>query len=231
VPRILGAEDDSDTVDRVFKVHMSVSPAAVHERSQRCAAGLSLASPGRIEVATVTNKDGQRKARVTPTLVIGQIRKQHFAVLSTVGREGAPHSAGVSYGATHAGDALAIYVMTRRHLLKARNIQSDPRVSVVIPITRSVLSFLPPATIQLHGQAALLDWDDAAGTRVFEKFWMGRRILQGYRRAREHGESRVCFVKITPDPKVHTYMVGYRIWELRRNMELGAADVTLNPGL
>jgi general stress protein 26 len=179
----------------------------------------------------MTNQDGQRDARVTPTLVIGQIRRQHFGVLSTVGRDGAPHSAGVSYGSTRGGDAFAIYVMTRRHLLKARNIQSDPRVSMVIPIARPVLSFLPPATIQLHGRAELLDWDDAAGTRVFEKFWMGRRVLEGYRRAREHGESRVCFVKIIPDPHVRTYMIGYRIWELRRNIEAGSAKVTLTPGL
>jgi general stress protein 26 len=184
-----------------------------------------------IEVATMTNQHGQRDARVTPTLVIRQIRKQHFTVLSTVGRDGAPHSAGVSYGSTRSGDAFTIYVMTRRHLLKARNIHSDPRVSMVIPIPRPVLSFLPPATIQLHGRAELLDWDDAAGTSVFEKFWMGRRILQGYRRAREEGETRVCFVKIIPYPQVRTYMVGYRIWELRRNMEVGSAGVALPPGL
>lgn len=179
----------------------------------------------------MTNRDGQPDERVTPTVVIGQIRRQHFAVLSTVGRDGAPHSAGVSYGSTNPGDAFTIYVMTRRHLLKARNIESDPRVSIVIPVPRPVLSFLPPATIQLHGRAELLDWDDTAGTKVFEKFWMGRRILEGYRRAREQGESRVCFVKIVAEPQVRTYMVGFRIWELRRNMEAGSAKVTLTPGL
>ena len=178
----------------------------------------------------MTNQHVRGDARVTLTLVTKQIRRQHFAVLSTVGRDGAPHSAGVSYGSTRAGDPFALYVMTRRHLLKARNIASDPRVSMVIPIPRTALTFLPPATIQLHGRAELLNWDDAAGTGVFEKFWMGRRILQGYRRAREDGETRVCFVKIIPDPKVHTYMVGYRIWELRRNMEAGSGNVTLNPG-
>jgi general stress protein 26 len=134
-------------------------------------------------------------------IVVKQIRRQHFAVLSTVGRDGAPHSAGVSYGSTRPSDPFALYVMTRRHLLKARNIASDPRVSVVIPVPRPALTFLPPATIQIHGRAELLNWDDAQGTGVFEKFWMGRRILQGYRRARENGETRVCFVKIIPDPK------------------------------
>jgi hypothetical protein len=83
----------------------------------------------------------------------------------------------------------------------------------------------------LHGRAELLDWNDGAGTGVFERFWMGRRILEGYRRAPEHDERRVCFVKIIPDPQVRTYMVGYRIWELRSNMERGSARVTLTPEL
>jgi hypothetical protein len=177
----------------------------------------------------MSGHDVRGGARVTPALVIEQIRRQHFAVLSTVGRDGAPHSAGVNYGLTPPGDPLALYVMTRRHLLKARNIASDPRVSVVIPIPRIALTFLPPATIQLHGQAELLSWDDEAGTGVFERFWMGRRILDGYRRARKSGETRICFVKITPDRKVHTYMVGYRIWELRRNIEVGSSNISLTP--
>ena len=100
-----------------------------------------------------------------------------------------PHSAGVNYGSTSPGDPFALYVMTRRHLLKARNIASDPRGSLVIPIPRTALAFLPPATIQLHGRAAV-NWDDEAGTGVFERSWMGRRILDGYRRARDPGPLR-----------------------------------------
>jgi general stress protein 26 len=191
---------------------------------------MGLAGKRPIEVGTMTQQDGHGDSRVTPAMVIGQVRSQHFAVLSTAGRDGAPHSAGVSYGSTQPGGEFTMYVMSRRHLLKARNIESDPRVSIVIPVSRAVLTFLPPATLQLHGRAELLDWDDAAGTEVFEKFWMGRRILEGYRRAREQGEERVCFIKVVPEPQVLTYMVGYRIWELRRNMEAGSARVTLSPG-
>lgn len=36
-------------------------------------------------------------------------------------------------------------------------------------------------------------------------------------------------MKVTPNPKVHTHMVGYQIWELQRNMEAGAGNVTLAP--
>jgi hypothetical protein len=81
----------------------------------------------------------------------------------------------------------------------------------------------------LHGRAEILDWTDAAGTEVFSHFWMGRRILEAYRASHRRGETRICFLKITPDPVVSTYMVGYRIWEVRRRMESGAATVVIPP--
>src|SRR5262245_24632565 len=95
--------------------------------------------------------------RVTLELVLNQLQKCHFAVLSTIDKEGMSHSAGVSYGVSKRGDQLAIYVMTRRHLQKARDIEQNPAVSLVIPVPRPLLWFIPPATIQLHGRANILD--------------------------------------------------------------------------
>jgi hypothetical protein len=82
-----------------------------------------------------------------------------------------------------------IYVMTRKHLLKARNIAENPNVSLVVPLTRRFLWFLPPPTIQLHGQAEIVDWTDEEGTDVFRRFWMGRRILKAYRESHCRGET------------------------------------------
>lgn len=171
-----------------------------------------------------------RRARVTVDLVLDQLRKRDFAVLSTVGEEKRPHSAGVNYGVSRPGRDLAIYVMTRRHLQKARNIAANPAVSLVVPLMRRLLWLLPPPTIQLHGRAEILDWTDEEGTDVFRRFWMGRRILEAYRASHRRGETRICFLRITPDPLVYTYMVGYHIWELRRHMESGAGKVVIRPG-
>jgi hypothetical protein len=124
---------------------------------------------------------------------------------------------------------LSLYVMTRRHLQKARNIAREPRVSMVIPITRRLLWFVPPATIQLTGHAEILDWTDREGTSVFRSFFMGRRILEAYEESRQRGETRVCFLKIKPDPVVHTYMVGHGILGLRQRMESAAATVRILP--
>lgn len=166
---------------------------------------------------------------MTVDLVLTQLRKRDFGVVSTVSEEGRPHSAGVNYGVSSPGRDLAIYVMTRRHLQKARDIAANPAVSLVVPLMRRLLWFLPPPTIQLRGRAEILDWTDEDGTDVFNHFWMGRRILEAYRSSHRRGETRICFLRITPDPVVSTYMVGYHIWEVRRRMESGAGKVFIPP--
>ena len=167
--------------------------------------------------------------RMTFEVVLSYLRKRDFAVLSTVSNESKPHAVGVNYGVSRPGRAFVIYVMTRTHLQKARNIAQNPKVSLVVPLTRRLLWFLPPPTIQLHGQAEIVDWTDAEGTDVFRRFWMGRRILEAYQASHRRGETRICFLKITPDPVVYTYMVGYSIWQLRKRMESGAAKVVIPP--
>jgi general stress protein 26 len=171
-----------------------------------------------------------KEQRVTFEVVLSHIRKRDFGVLSTVSNERKPHAVGVNYGVSKPSRDFVIYVMTRRHLQKARNIEQNPDVSLVIPLTRRLLWFLPPPTIQLHGRAEIVDWTDEEGTDVFRRFWIGRRILEAYRESYRRGETRICFLKITPDPVVYTYMVGYSIWQLRRRMESGAAKVVISAG-
>jgi hypothetical protein len=160
--------------------------------------------------------------------VLRELSTHNFAVISTVDEHGRPDSAGVNYGTSARGDALVLYVMTRRHLKKARNIARNPQVSLVVPLQRRVLRFVPPATIQLRGRGEILDWTDVDGTNVFRGFWMGRQILRAYEKSRRRGETRVCFLRITLDPVMRTYGVGHSIWDLRRHME--AAAGTVNSG-
>ena len=167
--------------------------------------------------------------QVTFEVVLSHLRKRDFAVLSTVSNESKPHAVGVNYGVSRPGRDFVIYVMTRTHLQKARNIEQNPNVSLVVPLTRRLLWFLPPPTIQLHGRAEVVDWTDEEGTDVFRRFWMGRRILEAYQESHRRGETRICFLKIIPDPVVYTYMVGYSIWQLRTRMESGAAKVEIPP--
>src|SRR5262245_34644878 len=119
--------------------------------------------------------------------------------------------------------------MTRTHLQKARNIAHNPHVSLVIPLPRRLLWFLPPPIIQLRGRPEILDWTDANGTEVFRHFWLGQRILAAYQEAHRRGETRMCFLKITLDPAISTYMVGASVWALRTRMESGAAKIIIPP--
>lgn len=158
--------------------------------------------------------------------VLACLRRHHFAVLSTSDASSIPASAGVSYGALQSD--LVIYVMTRRNLQKARNIAENPQVSLVVPVARRLAWFLPPATMQLRGSAELLEWTDPGGTKVFQHFWLGRRILRGYRRSHRAGEHRICFIRITLDPVIHTYMLGTSLWKIWRQMESGSNRVVID---
>jgi hypothetical protein len=120
------------------------------------------------------------KQRVTFDLVLRELENNHFAVLSTISEDGMAYSAGVNYGIAVSGRDFTIYMMTRRHLQKARNIALNPTVSLVVPVPRRLLWFLPPATIQLHGRAEIREWTDEDGSAAFRGFWMGRRILDAY---------------------------------------------------
>lgn len=162
---------------------------------------------------------------VTFELVLDHLRRQTFAVLSTTDGEGKPYSAGVNYRVSERGGAISIFVMTRRHRRKARNAARNSPVSLVVPLPRRILWFLPPATLQLSGHAKVLDWTDDEGRDAFRQFWIGRRILKAYEESYRSGETRICFLKITPDPVINTYMVGSNIWQLRNHMESGAAKV------
>lgn len=183
---------------------------------------------GSDQAALSTPHQSAKEQRVTFDLVLRELRAHNFAVLATVDEDGAPDSAGVNYGVSAPGCDLALYVMTRRHLKKTRNIAQNPRVALVIPLPRRLLWFVPPATIQLRGRAEILDWTDEEGTNAFQHFWMGRRILAAYEKSRRRqGETRVCFLKITLDPVIRTYAVGHSVWDLRRRMESAGATVLI----
>lgn len=160
-------------------------------------------------------------SRLTFDRVVRELRRRDFAVLSTVTPERRPQSVGVVYGVSLPGRPFRLYVMTRRQLRKTRNLVENPNISLVVPLTRRLLWFVPPPCIQLQGTADVLDRDDPGGIETFRSFAMGRRILGMYEEMAGRGETGVCFLRITPDPAISTYMVGHSIWEVLRRMETG----------
>ena len=165
---------------------------------------------------------------MTYEAILKALRRRSYAVLCTADERGHPHAVGVEYGVAPGGDA--IYVMTRRHLKKARNIAANSHVALTVPLTRRLLWFLPPPSIQFEGTAEILDRTDVEGVRTFQTFFMGRRILKMYEEFTRRGETRVCFLRIVPEREIATYMVGSSILELMRRMEVGIGKVTVPPG-
>src|SRR4029078_10306681 len=89
----------------------------LHPRTGLIIAVQSRAGPTAVAPMTSTK---HQSSRLTADIVVGELRRNHFAVLSTVGRDGRPHSAGVNYGVSTHNAEITLYVMTRAHLQKAR---------------------------------------------------------------------------------------------------------------
>ena len=152
-----------------------------------------------------------------------RLKSRHFAVMATADAGGFPHAAGVVYAVSPARPEL--YVMTRRHLMKARNIAANRRVAVVVPMRAGALGFLPPGCIQFQGTAELLERSHPEGVEAFRSFFVGRWILRMYEEFERRGETRVCLVRIRPGSVIFAYGVGRPIWRLVDRMEQGLARI------
>jgi len=178
-------------------------------------------------VRSSNNSSDATVSRVTFDMVLKELKRHHFGVLSTVTKDERAHSTGVVYGVSPPGWPIEIYVMTRKKLKKTRNIMGNPNVSFVVPLTRRLLSFLPPSCIQFQGKAKILDWKDEVATQTFKAFFMGRTILNMYDEMYRRGDHSICFLRVTPDPTIFTYGVGVSLWEMKRRMEIASAKVEI----
>lgn len=168
--------------------------------------------------------DSQIAGDPTFEALMAALRKRSFAVLATADARGRPQAAGVVYAIAREG--AAFYVMTRTHLQKARNVAENPNISLVVPLTRRVLGFLPPPTIQFQGSAEILPRDHAEGIETFASFLLGRVILREYAALERRGETRVCFLRIRPGPAMFAYAFRTPLWRLiGGGMQRGAARV------
>jgi len=183
----------------------------------------SLTSQEKPEVRSLSSTD----LRVTFDMVLKELKRRNFGVLSTMTKDGRSHSAGVFYSVSPSARPLEIYVMTRTKLKKARNIRANPNVSFVVPLRRRLLTFVPPPCIQFQGQAEIVDWKDKVALEAFRASFMGRMILNMYDDMYRRGDTSICFLRITPDPTIFTYGVGVSLWEMKRRMEVASAKVQI----
>lgn len=144
------------------------------------------------------------------------IAKQSFCVLATASAEHRPHAVGLLY----AGVDLNVYVLVGEGTIKVRNIRTNPRVAVCIPVRK--YPFGPPMAVQFQGTGEVLAPDDP---HIRELLQAGRlKRIAGYGAM---DKPDICFVKITPSRRIATYGLGVPLLRLLRDVGLGARSVEL----
>lgn len=165
-----------------------------------------------IDISSSVAGDRRQTDRILSTM-----KRKSFAVVSSVSASGHGHAAGVVYDLVDQ----TLFAHTMRHSRKARNIEHNAAVGVVIPVPK--LPVGPPFTIQFQGTATLLAMDDPEV----------RDLLGDARLSRTSGHGALeepdgCFVKIVPTGRVHSYGIGVPILQLMKDpLHSGARFVDL----
>ena len=60
-----------------------------------------------------------------------EIRKKTFGIITTLNKDGSPHTSGILYGVSNQDEKFALYLLTYKKNKKVRNIQRNPKVSFI----------------------------------------------------------------------------------------------------
>ena len=153
-----------------------------------------------------------------------QVRKKTFGVLTTLNKDGMPHTTGILYGVSPPSSKFALYCLTSKEYKKVRNIKRNPNISFLIPFPHYYIRFAPSSTVTFQGEADFISVDDVAIQDVFTK----KRILRLIIKEIQEGEREsLTFIRIKPNPKVLCYGVGYNVFQLRKGHAYGAYSVII----
>jgi nitroimidazol reductase NimA-like FMN-containing flavoprotein (pyridoxamine 5'-phosphate oxidase superfamily) len=172
---------------------------------------------------------GVSSVRVTFEQVDRELRRRSFGVLGTVSKGGKSHSVGVVYGVSPTGEPLALYVMADSDSKKARNIAGNPNVSFTVPLFRRVLTFAPPNCIQFQGTAEIVPFEDEGARRAFSGSILMKRMMSYVEKHFEGKPSKLCYIRIEPDPVIFTYGLGLSLMELAKHIGEAHSKVKIPP--
>jgi len=162
--------------------------------------------------------------RFTFEFVEEQVRKKTFGVLSTIDKKGRPHSTGVIYAVGSPEKPFAFYSIVGANYAKVRNIKRNPNVSLVVTFPHYWIRFAPASYVMFQGTAEILPSDDVDGKWAMSQTRIGRMNLQTD--AEELGVE-YAYIKISPEPTVFCFGLGYGIMELRGDHTGAAYKVTI----
>ncbi|MFW9902971.1 MAG: pyridoxamine 5'-phosphate oxidase family protein [Candidatus Thorarchaeota archaeon] len=142
-----------------------------------------------------------------------QVRRNTFGVLTTINKDGTPHTTGILYGVSPPSSKFALYFLTSIKYKKTRNIRQNPNVSFLIPFPHYYIRFAPSATVTFFGKADLITLEDEVIQAIFSKKRILRLIIK---RIKEEEPESITFIKIKPKSKVLCHGLGINVLKLRR---------------
>jgi uncharacterized pyridoxamine 5'-phosphate oxidase family protein len=145
--------------------------------------------------------------QLTSEQVWNELKKELFAVLGMVNSKGEARTVGIVY-IVHDHK---IYISTEKNTWKTRHIQSNPHVSITVPIAKRIPMMpwikIPAATITFSGEA-----------KVFEAKNVEGDILQALFRGLESDPEKLATVsvlEIEPVGDFVTFGIGIPLMQMR----------------
>jgi nitroimidazol reductase NimA-like FMN-containing flavoprotein (pyridoxamine 5'-phosphate oxidase superfamily) len=142
------------------------------------------------------------------------VRKKTFGVLTTIDSKGRPHSTGIIYGVSPPTSPFALYVLVGENYAKVRNIKRNPHVSLVVTYPHYYLRFVPASYVMFRGTAEIVPFNTPDARWAMSQKRIQRMNLET---EPEQSGTNIVFIKITPDPTVFCYGLGFGIMEMRSN--------------
>ncbi|MFX1283150.1 MAG: pyridoxamine 5'-phosphate oxidase family protein [Promethearchaeota archaeon] len=163
-----------------------------------------------------------KKQHFSFSFVEEMIRKKTFGILTTINKDGTPHTTGILYGVSQPSRKFVLYLLTSKKYQKARNLKRNPNVSFLIPFPHYFIRFAPSSTVTLTGKADFIAVDVPEIHEIFTK----KRILKLIISELQQGDQEsMTFIRIKPKPKVLCYGLGYSVFKLRKVHTQGGYSV------
>ena len=167
---------------------------------------------------------GENLTRFTFESVEKKVRKKIFGVLTTLDSKGRPHSTGIIYAVGSPEKPFALYSIVGASYAKVRNIKRNPNVSLVVTFPHYWVRFAPASYVMFRGTAEILPDSDEDGRWAMSQTRIGRMNLQT---EAESIGTEFVHLKMTPEPTVFCFGVGYGLMELRGHFEKAMYKVTV----
>ena len=152
------------------------------------------------------------------------VRKKTFGVITTIDSKGRPHSTGIIYGVAPPTSTFNLYILTGENYVKVRNIRRNPLVSLVVTFPHYWLRFVPASYAMFRGSAEIIPFEDSDAIWAMSRSRIGRMNLNT---DVESTRTNMVFIKITPEPTVFCYGLGFSAMEMRSDHTRVGYKVTI----